>query len=53
MKTLRDQFSSELADIYDAEGRIAGVLPTMTQPATSAPLEKAHGDAMGEVLKEK
>lgn len=41
MKTLRDLFLNELADIYDAEHRIAKALPKMAKAATSAPLKKA------------
>lgn len=41
MKTLQDLFFNELADIYDAERRIAKALPKMAKAATSAPLKKA------------
>ena len=41
MKTLQDLFFNELADIYDAEHRIAKALPKMVKAATSAPLKKA------------
>jgi ferritin-like metal-binding protein YciE len=41
MKTLQDLFFSELADIYDAEHRIAKALPKMAKATTSAPLKKA------------
>jgi ferritin-like metal-binding protein YciE len=41
MKTLQDLFLNELADIYDAEHRIAKALPKMAKAATSAPLKKA------------
>lgn len=41
MKTLQDLFFSELADIYDAERRIAKALPKMVKAATSAPLKEA------------
>lgn len=41
MKTLQDLFFNELADIYDAEHRIAKALPKMAKAATSAPLKKA------------
>lgn len=41
MKTLQDLFLNELADIYDAEHRIAKALPKMAKAATSAPLQKA------------
>jgi ferritin-like metal-binding protein YciE len=41
MKTLQDLFLSELADIYDAETRIAKALPKMANAATSTPLKKA------------
>ena len=41
MKTLQDLFFNELADIYDAEHRIAKALPKMAKAATSAPLRKA------------
>jgi ferritin-like metal-binding protein YciE len=41
MKTLQDLFFNELADIYDAEHRIAKALPKMAKSATSAPLKKA------------
>jgi ferritin-like metal-binding protein YciE len=41
MKTLQDLFFDELADIYDAEHRIAKALPKMAKAATSAPLKKA------------
>lgn len=41
MKTLQDLFFNELADIYDAEHRIAKALPKMAKAATSAGLKKA------------
>jgi ferritin-like metal-binding protein YciE len=41
MKTLQDLFFNELADIYDAEHRIAKALPKMVKAATSAALKKA------------
>jgi ferritin-like metal-binding protein YciE len=41
MKTLQDLFFNELADVYDAERRIAKALPEMAKSATSAPLKKA------------
>lgn len=41
MKTLQDLFLSELADIYDAEHRIAKALPKMAKAATSDALKKA------------
>lgn len=41
MKTLQDLFFSELADIYDAEQRIAKALPKMAKAATSPELKKA------------
>jgi ferritin-like metal-binding protein YciE len=41
MKTLQDLFFNELADIYDAERRIAKDIPKMIKAATSEPLKKA------------
>lgn len=41
MKTLQDLFLNELADIYDAERRIAKALPKMAKAATNATLAKA------------
>ncbi len=41
MKTLEDLFFNELADIYDAEHRIAKALPKMAKAATSHALKKA------------
>lgn len=41
MKTLQDLFLNELADVYDAEHRIAKALPKMAKAATSLPLKKA------------
>lgn len=41
MKTLQDLFFNELADIYDAEHRIAKALPKMAKAATSTGLKKA------------
>lgn len=41
MKTLQDLFFNELADIYDAERRIAKALPKMIKAATSERLKKA------------
>lgn len=41
MKTLQDLFFNELADIYDAEHRIAKALPKMAKAATSTALKKA------------
>jgi hypothetical protein len=34
MKTLQDLFFNELADVYDAERRIAKALPEMAKSAT-------------------
>ena len=44
MKTLQDLFFNELADIYDAEHRIAKALPKMAKAATSKGLKKAFED---------
>jgi len=41
MKTLQELFFNELADIYDAEHRIAKALPKMAKAATSPALKKA------------
>jgi ferritin-like metal-binding protein YciE len=41
MKMLQDLFFSELADIYDAEHRIAKALPKMAKAATNPALKKA------------
>lgn len=41
MKTLQDLFLDELADIYDAEHRIAKALPKMAKAATDTALTKA------------
>ncbi len=41
MKTLQDLFLNELADIYDAEHRIAKALPRMAKAATNPALKKA------------
>lgn len=41
MKTLQDLFLNELADIYDAERRIAKALPKMAKAATNPALKKA------------
>lgn len=48
MKTLQDLFFNELADIYDAERRIAKALPKMAKAATSAPLKKAFENHLKE-----
>ena len=41
MKTLKDLFLDELADMYDAERRIVKALPKMAQAATSDDLKQA------------
>ena len=41
MKTLKDLFLNELADIYDAECRLVEALPKMAKAATSAKLREA------------
>lgn len=41
MKTLKDLFMDELADMYDAEKRIIKALPKMVKAATSADLKAA------------
>jgi len=41
MKTLKDLFLDELADMYDAERRIVKALPKMAKAATSAELKNA------------
>jgi ferritin-like metal-binding protein YciE len=41
MKNLKSLFLAELADIYDAEKRIAKALPKMTKAATSSELKEA------------
>ncbi len=41
MKTLKKQFLFDLADIIDADGRIAKALPRMVKPDTSTELKEA------------
>ncbi len=41
MKTLRNLFLDELADMYDAERRVAKALPKMVKAATSSELKTA------------
>ena len=41
MKTLKDLFMDELADMYDAEKRLVKALPKMVKAATSADLKAA------------
>lgn len=41
MTTLKELFLGELADIYDAENRIAKALPKMAEAATDADLKEA------------
>lgn len=41
MKTLKDLFKDELADMYDAERRIVKALPKMAKAATCPDLKKA------------
>ncbi|HUD83009.1 MAG TPA: DUF892 family protein, partial [Candidatus Saccharimonadales bacterium] len=41
MKTLKDLFLDELADMYDAERRIVKALPKMAKAATCDKLKKA------------
>ena len=41
MKTLKDLFLSELADMYDAEHRLVKALPKMAKAATCTHLQKA------------
>src|SRR5512133_72802 len=41
MKTLKDLFLDELADMYDAERRIVKALPKMAKAATSDELKQA------------
>ena len=41
MKTLKDLFLDELADMYDAEHRIIKALPKLAKAATSADLKQA------------
>jgi ferritin-like metal-binding protein YciE len=41
MKTLRELFMAELADMYDAEHRIAKALPRLAKAATSQDLKEA------------
>ncbi len=41
MKTLRDLFLNELADIYDAEKRVAGALETLSKAAAGVHLRRA------------
>ena len=42
MKTLKDLFMDELADMYDAEKRIAKALPKMAKAATCPDLKDAR-----------
>jgi ferritin-like metal-binding protein YciE len=51
MKTLQTLFLDELADIYDAEQRIARALPKMVKAATCTRLQAAHDEA-AQLLKE-
>lgn len=48
MKTLKDLFLDELADIYDAERRIVKALPKMAKAATSNDLKKAFQSHLAE-----
>ena len=41
MKTLKDLFMDELADMYDAERRIVKALPKMAKAATCSDLKAA------------
>jgi ferritin-like metal-binding protein YciE len=41
MKTLKDLFLDELADMYDAERRIIKALPKMAKAATCTDLKQA------------
>ena len=41
MKTLKDLFEAELADIYDAENRLVKALPKMMKAATCEQLKEA------------
>lgn len=54
-KTLHDLFLDELADMYDAEKRIAKALPKMAKAATSpelqAALEKHQQETQGQVTR--
>lgn len=50
MKTLQDLFFNELADIYDAERRIAKALPKMAKAATSPALKKAFEDHLKQTV---
>jgi ferritin-like metal-binding protein YciE len=48
MKTLQDLFLSELADMYDAEKRIASALPKMAKAATAPELKSAFESHLAE-----
>ena len=53
MKTLKDLFLDELADMYDAEQRLVKALPKMAKAATSdqlrAAFEKHHDETEGQI----
>jgi ferritin-like metal-binding protein YciE len=48
MKTLKDLFLDELADMYDAENRIVKALPDLAGAATNPDLKKAFEDHLVE-----
>jgi len=48
MSTLKDLFLDELADMYDAEKRIAKALPKMSKAATSQELQEALNNHLEE-----
>ena len=48
MKTLRELFLDELADMYDAEHRLIKALPKMAKAATSDDLKKAFQSHLNE-----
>ena len=48
MKTLEDLFFDQLADMYDAEQRIAKALPKMIKAATCAKVQEALQNHLGE-----
>lgn len=50
MKTLKNLFLDELADIYDAERRIIKALPKMAKAATCSELKKAIQSHLKETL---
>ena len=53
LNTMKDLYIDQLRDLYSAEDQLLNALPKMAQAASSADLQKAFQDHLGETRNQK